>query len=176
VPQVPRIWGPGRPQKSGAPGPSHFGDLGDHKGQPSALGSFHLSIVRVPRPSSGFLLDGRETTKAGCPRSLAFGDLGDHKGQPSALGSFHLNIPGRASQRYAWHGSAHFEAQAHSKQNQNKTHIMNALHQYIVQFQRILQKMLQFSATLCLQNLNSQQPIPSHALSTIQRPQRNAHL
>jgi hypothetical protein len=143
---------------------------------------------------------------AGCPRSLAFGDLGDHKGQPSALGPFHLNIvrvPHRAGfcsmggrpqkptigprafpSQYSWSRfyemdlgqRAHFEAQVHSKQNQNKTHRMNALHQYLVQFQRILQKMLQFSTTLCLQNLNSQQPIHAHALSTIQRPRRNAHL
>jgi len=60
--------------------------------------------------------------------------------------------------------------------NTNKSRSFNALSQYPAQFQRILQKMLQFSATLCLQNLNSQQPILSHALSTIQRRQRNAHL
>jgi len=142
--------------------------------RPSALSISALCACPVHRAASS--RDGRETTKVGCPRSLAFGDLGNHKGQPSALGPFHLNIPGRVSWRWTWDGRAHFEAQAHSKQNQNKTHRMNALHRYIVQFQRILQKMLQFSATLCLQNLNSQQPIRAHTLSTIQRPQRNAHL
>ena len=60
--------------------------------------------------------------------------------------------------------------------NTNKSRSFNALSQYPVQFQRILQKMLQFSATLCLQNLNSQQPIRAHTLSTKLRPQRNATL
>jgi len=60
--------------------------------------------------------------------------------------------------------------------NTNKPRSFNALSQYLVQFQRVLQKCVQFSATLTLQMFNSQQPIRSHALSTKLRPQRNANL
>jgi len=60
--------------------------------------------------------------------------------------------------------------------NTNKSHSFNALSQYPVQFQRILQKCVQFSATLCLQMFNSWQPIRSHALSTKLRRRRNANL
>ena len=60
--------------------------------------------------------------------------------------------------------------------NTYKSRSFNALSQYPMQFQRILQKCVQFSATLCLQMFNSQQPIRARALSTKLRPQRNATL
>ena len=148
----------------------------DHKSQPSALSSFHLSIVRVPRPSSSLIARWAGDHKSRVPQVPRI--WGPGRPQRPTVG------PRAFPSQYSWSRfyemdlgqRAHFEAQVHSKQNQNKTHRMNALHQYLVQFQRILQKMLQFSTTLCLQNLNSQQPIHAHALSTIQRPRRNAHL
>jgi len=168
----PRSGSAAPPTTSGCPRCLAFGHLGDHKCQPSALGSSRLprvvSVVhRLRRPTE-------DETAAGAP-----GARSPHNERVPQVPRFWA--PGMRILATPRPESGPPEGTfSHRTRtvniNTNKSRSFNALSQYPVQFQRILQKMLQFSATLCLQNLNSQQPIRAHALSTIQRPRRNANL
>ena len=187
----------GRPQKSGGPGPSHLGP-GDHKCQPSAIGSVHLNIPgRGGFPGPGRSEHSHSSWVPQVPRIWAPG-----RAQILAIRfcpcstsvvircTFSIDaartrpIPTRRTRVHAGHSPHKFGPPEDSISNRirtvnintNKSFSFNALSHYPVQFQRIFQNCVQFSATLCLQMFNSQQPIRSHALSTKLRPQRNATL